>query len=332
MLASSLQSFILCRYLPSIVMCKPSSVKAVQEEEDAAQDPKEEQKEKVSPFVANNIRFSDFVNPSKPWILIPNGSFGGHFDWVPAKLRTGPWHIASCLYLAFLCYWIYLNCLDAFVTRPPAPQAFEIHATNTWQHWYNVAAFGWTFYIAYRVATSEFGWGAFTSYTLQSWCLIIARHGLAALAPYYAPATTLCEYLRFPMLLQASITFIIWNFVLFPVVLAACRTPKARKGFVRFCFGFLMTNLHILNLVFAAVGGIWGTPARALTKVDFAVGLLFTLQYILFYLFILDRLGLHYYMVFSPRSSLTLVTWTLLLGCLYGGYSLWSNILPRYVQ
>lgn len=318
-------------------MCGPTNAKtsAKAEDEGASSSATEEksetvQAEKSSPLDSYGIKISDFLNPSKPWILVPNGSFRGHFDWVPPNFRTGPWNIYCCMYLAALCYWIFLNCIDAFYVRPPPAQDIGINATNSWQHWYNVAGFFWSTYIAYKVVQSEMSWFAWTSYTLQSWTLIILRHGLSALAPYFPACAPYSEYLRFPMLLQATITFVIWNFALFPAILSQCKTPKARKGFLDMCFGFLLTQLHVVNIVLAGVSGTWGTPARELTSVDFAVALMFTLQYILFYLMILDRLGLHYYLIFSPRSPMALVWWSIYLGCIYGAFSMWNDTIQRY--
>jgi hypothetical protein len=38
-----------------------------------------------------NLSIMDLLNPEKPWILFDKGSILGYFDWVPEKLRMGPW-------------------------------------------------------------------------------------------------------------------------------------------------------------------------------------------------------------------------------------------------
>lgn len=46
-----------------------------------------------------NPTFSDLVDPQKPWVLVPGGSLHGFFDFVPERLRSGPWSICARLYL-----------------------------------------------------------------------------------------------------------------------------------------------------------------------------------------------------------------------------------------
>jgi hypothetical protein len=309
-------------------MCRPTT-----NAESTNQDATPSKKEKVEqppPPVSYNIQFSDFLDPTKPWIMVPNGSFRGNFDWVPLNFRMGPWNIACCAYLTGLCYWIALNALDAFFSRPVPAQEIPVNATNSWQHWYNVMGFLWTTHVAYKVVQSDMSWRAWTSYTLQSWTLIILRHGLSALAPYVPSVAPWNEYLRFPMLIQATVTFVTWNFALMPVILTRMKTSEARTGFLNMCFGFLLTQLHVLNLVLAGINGVWGTAAREFTRQDFAVALLFALQYVLFYLMILDRLGIHYYLIFSPRSPLALVSWSIFVACIYVGFSFWKGVTLQY--
>jgi hypothetical protein len=54
------------------------------------------------------------------------------------------------------------------------------------------------------------------------------------------------------------------------------------------------------------------------------------MQYCLFYIFILDRLGLHYYMIFSPRTNLAILSWTLVIASTISMYSFWDNAVGKY--
>lgn len=297
-----------------------SSGSSVVEDEDP-------QKKKQPPQIPDLWRLLD---PREPWILVENGSLLGHFDYIPEIFRVGPWHLAAKCYLFVLCYWILWNMVECYANPPPTT-AYLYHDTDTWQWKGNAAGFVWTLYIAYGVTRSEIGPAAWISYTLQSWTLIVARYGLSTMVPFFPALAPLNEYLRFPMLLQMTVTFCIWNFLLFPALLSQMKTPAKRQGFITFCFGFLVFQLHFVNLPLAAVSGIWGSPVRALTKVDFCVALGFALQYMLFYLLIMDRLGAHFYFIFSPRTLLALVSWTTFMGCVYAGFSLWNGILESFL-
>jgi hypothetical protein len=46
----------------------------------------------------------DFLDPSKPWVLLPGGTFTGAFNFVPAHLRQGPWSSIAALSLATILY------------------------------------------------------------------------------------------------------------------------------------------------------------------------------------------------------------------------------------
>ena len=297
-----------------------SSGSFVEDEDPAA-------KQKKKPQAPDLWRLLD---PNEPWILVENGSLMGHFDYIPELFRVGPWHVASKCYLFVLCYWILWNMVECYTNPPPSTPSLY-HDTDTWQWKCNLAGFLWTLYIAYGVTQSEIGWPAYTSYTLQSWTLIVVRYGLSTTVPFFPVLARYNEYLRFPMLLQMTVTFAIWNFLLFPALLSQMKTPAKRQGFIKFCFGFLVFQLHFVNLPLAAFSGIYGSPVRALTKVDLCVALGFSLQYVLFYLFVMDRLGAHFYFIFSPRTLLALVSWTTFMGCIYAGFSLWNGILESFL-
>jgi hypothetical protein len=132
------------------------------------------------------------------------------------------------------------------------------------------------------------------------------------------------------MLVQATLTFGVWNAVIGPSIYAQMTTPEMKKSFKGFFGNFLWRQLHVYNIIYAAVNGIWGSPARALTQTDFAVSLAFYLAYAYFYLFFLDRMGVHYYLVFSPRTPFALISWTLLLACYYASFPLWNTILLKH--
>jgi hypothetical protein len=270
----------------------------------------------------------DFVNPTKPWVLVPNGSFMGYFDWVPLRFRYGPWHPACVAYLGVLTVWVCNEVIKGMAQEPfPTFQPVEAY---TWSWYYNVAAFGWTSYIIYQIFGTGMGWTSWGMYTVWSWTFTALRHGLCAAAPFKPEWNQLSEQIRFPTLVQATLTFAIWNAVIGPSIYRQMKTPATQASFCRFFGNSLWRQLHVYNIVYAAINGIWGSPARALCKADFSVALAICLVYAYFYVVVLDRVGVHYYLVFSPRTPFALVSWTFAFACYYACFPLWNNILTSY--
>lgn len=274
----------------------------------------------------------DFFDLTKPWVLVPNGSFLNYFDWVPIRFRVGPWHPACIAYLCFLTGLVAYECFRGF-----ADESIQHNWTSapllsawTWTWHGNVAGFAWTSWIVYKIFQSGMGWTSWGMYTVWSWTFIMLRYGLCAALPFKPEWAQLNEQIRFPMLVQATLTFGIWNAVISPSIYAQMKTSAMKESFVRFFGNFLWKQLHVFNILWAAWNGVWGSPARPLTKADFAVAMAICLLYAYFYLLILDRVGVHYYLVFSPRSKLPLISWTMLFGCYYACFPLWDAILTKY--
>mmetsp|Transcript_23072 Transcript_23072/g.74709 ORF Transcript_23072/g.74709 Transcript_23072/m.74709 type:complete len:159 (-) Transcript_23072:441-917(-) len=101
--------------------------------------------------------------------------------------------------------------------------------------------------------------------------------------------------------------------MLLPILGLFILPPHARSKFLRFNFGFFMINVHIANLPLAAVNTLFGDGARPFTSSDLHAALIVVGLYSALYLFILDRLGLHFYPMFCPRSNTCAITIGLLL-------------------
>jgi hypothetical protein len=100
---------------------------------------------------------------------------------------------------------------------------------------------------------------------------------------------------------------------------------KAKRGFMAFNCSFALVNVHLLNLPFAAVEFL--AEGRPLTFFDLWMSLVFALGYVLFYLNILDAQGIHFYIVFTPRTSWCIVAYSIVLLMYYGLYLTWNFIL-----
>jgi len=99
---------------------------------------------------------------------------------------------------------------------------------------------------------------------------------------------------------MATITVVVWWCVLFPAFMSML-DAEGKAGFLRFNKNGLLINLHLLNLPLALLD-VYVHP-RTLTLFDLWVAFLIAFLYMLFYVLVLDRRGIHIYIIFSPRTA-----------------------------
>jgi hypothetical protein len=277
--------------------------------------------------------------PLFKWHIYDNkGSYNGWFDWLPEWMRVGYW--SPIAVASIICFY------SAVCLYMPHPLEFPVTRTTDLFWCADVAIFAWGVFVVVHARISLGSINAFyISYTGWSWFILTARAGLTAAAPLVessfpslaASAATLGSSLRFPTVVAATITFTIWNFVLLPIIYFKATPPgEPRERFLRFNFSFFMTNVHVLNLPLALVNTIFGDGARIFRFSDLWVGYLVVMLYSMVYLLVLDRLGLHFYPFFCPRSAacgLSMGLVVLLYYCLYlCGNELIVHLQPALVQ
>ncbi|GKY97326.1 hypothetical protein MPSEU_000691000 [Mayamaea pseudoterrestris] len=331
---------------------------------------------------ASQLKLSMLFDPSLPWILVENGSLGGHFDWVPEHFRVGGWSYVAIVYLtallaAAVSFGVYLyqqkesisswwsddfeSCnitneeqtsvnasngqwvnklLSRFVQTVKEETVIESDAClqsaknypgpYSIQWLYNTLGCLWMLYVMHSIMNkSPMGLKAWGTYTVQSWTLLTIRHGLSSLAPFSKTAALLSEVIRFPAACSATVTFLVWNMALVPFIyFQAMDTAEKRKGFVKFCFSFRLVQIHLLNIVYCYLNIAWASPPRELHAMDFYLALVFVLAYMMFYLLVLDRIGIHLYPIFSPRlRGMVVLSWTGVLGLYALAFYGWKTIL-----
>jgi hypothetical protein len=275
----------------------------------------------------------DLLDSSKPWVLVEDGSLMGYFNWVPANLRQGPWTVISILFLTALLYTLLLAATWMHLQRPLTAwvKEFQVEPTSnsqafarTW--YYNLFAFWWMMFVSWLIVTkSHVSVYAYSTYTVQSWTIVMIRHGLCVLIPFVPALTLLAELLRFPALVTATMTFCMWNFILMPTILLVfAKDPMQRARFWKYFTNFRLTQLHVFNIVFAVLNGAILEPKRSLFLGDLYVAAVFLVVYMAWYYLVLDRYGVHLYAIFSPRSPMVVLTWSLVLGGYVGTYQMWK--------
>ena len=164
-----------------------------------------------------NLSVWDLLNTSKPWVLVENGSILGYFDWVPEKLRVGPWSPLAPATLFVMVYTAICGILVASQRPSPASSPIDYPAYCSGWWFYNLFGFLWISGISVSVLVGPAGPRAWATFTMWSWTVLQLRHGLAVLTPWLEPHSFLFKVLelsQFPMLMMHTFTFIIWNFIL----------------------------------------------------------------------------------------------------------------------
>ena len=166
------------------------------------------------------------------WHLLDNnGSYGGHFDWVPLRLRVGPWSPFVYLFLLGIPAGLVASKPERLALPPPAATAY----TPLWQC-IDAAVFAWSVFLLVVISRRGFAAPMLISYTGWSWCLL----GLRALCASAGTAlgsdvlVRASEGMRFAALVQATVTFTVWNFALVPFLYFWRFTKAAdRRGFLK---------------------------------------------------------------------------------------------------
>lgn len=280
-----------------------------------------------------------FIDPRQPWVLVPNGSLLGFFDWIPEKLRVGPWKPIAPILLVTMTGLIIHTRPSEFLKESTRtlvssyPEAYTLH----W--WYNLLACIymtslnlWT--IKYRSK------GVVITYTVLSWMLNQFGHGINALAPFLYDHHILLQInriIRFPALASASITCCVWNFVLLPYIhFIGLDTKAKRHNFAKFNFNFRLVQKHVCNVLYAVLNTVItrktsqdGAVFQLFEEDDLWYGLAYGVSYGLFYNLVLDRVGVHLYPIFSPRSNLVIVTWLSVFGIYIGFFRMFNYAMMQ---
>jgi hypothetical protein len=122
-----------------------------------------------------------------------------------------------------------------------------------------------------------------------------------------------------------TITVTVWWSVLVPVISHYMPDNESRRKFWIFNQSFPLLNLHLFNLPLCFIEFIYTN--KCLVYYDLWVALVIAFIYMMFYLNVLDRNGLHFYIVFTPRHVWCIIPYTIILFSYYGIYHFWNSII-----
>jgi len=236
------------------------------------------------------------------------------FDIFPEWLRVGPWSPTAIIFIFCFGIWLLWSGSDAVATMPTEPVSDMVD---------NKLARGSRFlaaiYCAFIMARAmrSFGWWPFVSYTMVAYTLLAFRLLASAIGLQF-----FAEVLRFPVLAMAWVTTTVWWLILVPLILVAMPGGReARWGFVKFNFSPFLINVHLLNLPIAMLDH--RTAYRPLRFCDLWVSLLVAYAYMFFYLNVLDKNGIHFYIILSPRPWWCFLVYAAVVGIyvfIYGAF------------
>lgn len=297
-------------------------------------------------------RRESFIPEAKRWkqfkwlIYDNNGSYNGWFDWLPIWMRVGYFHpfvIVSLVFFYSAIYWYRPQPLhfDATVYDEIIGVS-ENEVDYFWGIPKTVAAdltiFLWGIIVVAHAKLTLGSIGAFPiSFTGWSWLLLTLRAGIEfaawaatshkflALGKWLA---TIGSSIRLVAVTNACVVCTIWNFILFPIIyFFSIKDAEKRIGFLKFNFGFFMTNIHLLNFPLAIINTVYGSQIRLFSFSDLWVAYLVLMLYSIVYYFIMDRLGMHFYPIFCPRSAFCVASIIAVLGLYYYLFLSWNKMI-----
>jgi hypothetical protein len=244
-------------------------------------------------------------------------------DYVPDQYKSGPWSPIAHLTIFGLASFLLLtlpNALDTHTTH----DYFQAQSTPWLQTFrliiglYGIGHIIFTFY--------QLGLWPFTSYTLTSWNLLTVRMLSAYLASSGFSTQFIADATRFPALVMCTLTVFIWWGILVPLIHHLLRSNiRELKSFWEFNCSLPLINVHLLNLPLIAIEFL--SSKQALTFFDLYSALFIALVYVLFYLNVLDPLGLHFYIILTPRSKFCMLAYGVVLGLYTGLFYFWNGLL-----
>jgi len=256
-------------------------------------------------------------------------------DKVPSHYKEGPWHINAYIVLIALfsyLYYTYNDAYDAYVAPPPIAW-IQQDPNHEWLQRFRLYTSMYCILIVISLVYVSGIWPLF-SYTILSWNLTTARL-LFAYATYeniYGLRDTwgvISQALRYPALVGCTITVTVWWLILTPLIHSLLDDHKKRQGFWKFNLSFVLINVHLLNIFIAAIEFLYSKES-VLNFFDLWISFAIVLTYVIFYLLYLDARGLHFYIIFTPRTPWCILTYSTVLAIYYLFYNMWNHFKIHY--
>jgi hypothetical protein len=249
-------------------------------------------------------------------------------DHVPEKYKKGPWSPVAHLFIASFALFLMFTWEKAMDSHSTFDYSTIFSSPYAWLQTYRLLT---GIYGLFNIGIIFYHLGIwpFSSYTLTSWNLMTLRllSAYCASANIFTPYSTyLADFTRFPALVGCSVTVLVWWLALVPLIsYLLSKSPQDLKFFWAFNFSFSLINLHLLNLPIIAIDFIY--TGYNMHYYDLYCGLVVAFIYTLFYLNVLDPLGMQFYIILTPRSRLCVLSYGAILAGYTGLFHAWNNIV-----
>lgn len=269
---------------------------------------------------------ADYQKPISPFHKLM-----AFMERVPEKYRKGNWNPATHVIIFVFSGGLLLTASDAFSTynstlHISAPTSPLLSTASDWQQLYRICFGSWGLIVSIASAFMV-GPLVMASYTLTSWNLMTCRvlFSFMAIEMNLPALRVISDALLFPAIAGCTVTVFVWWLALVPVIYNLIDTNEGRAGFIRFNLSFALINLHLLNLPIILVE--FFLTGRQLNEFDLWIGIAVSILYCIFYLNVLDASGNHFYIIFTPRTVFSSITYSLVVAIYYICYRFWNTTL-----
>lgn len=225
------------------------------------------------------------------------------FAWLHPDFKHGPWVWPPVVFVVVMA-------LAIFAATPAALSAYMPMPAGDARWWLPGLRFS-LFVVGTAVSSimvRYMGVWPMCSWTMCGWNLCTLRYLFGALG--WATAQ---RVLTFPSILTNVVTVLVWYVAILPGILTMTPKGEKRKWVLQhLVFSPMLLVVHGFNLPFA-LGDYFADKVK-LTSFDLWVGLMYSMLYLCFYLFVLDYVGAHFYFILSPRKKWAACSYALLLG------------------
>ena len=264
---------------------------------------------------------------------------------VPKHLRVGPWKPAyPIMMVTWTSFILYTQPENMLNDTSPATMVSSYPELYSSLWWYNTFAFLMMAGVTIWSLTQRTK-AVVVTYTFLSWMMNCVRFGFNVAAPFLSDHHIILQLnclLRFPALMTATVTFMIWNFALLPYIyLNVLDTKEKELEFTKSNVSFGMVQQHVCNIVLAVSNTIVSCRSQrmidnndgnAFDFNDLWNGLAYAILYGLFYNLVLDRVGVHIYPIFSPRTNYSIITWVVVLLIFLAFFQFWNFLILNYME
>eukprot|EP00746_Dinoflagellata_sp_MGD_P026344 gnl/MRDRNA2_/MRDRNA2_162078_c0_seq1.p1 gnl/MRDRNA2_/MRDRNA2_162078_c0~~gnl/MRDRNA2_/MRDRNA2_162078_c0_seq1.p1 ORF type:complete len:292 (+),score=16.97 gnl/MRDRNA2_/MRDRNA2_162078_c0_seq1:68-943(+) len=241
------------------------------------------------------------------------------FFFVPLDLKEGPWSLSCIMFLVIVGGLVLATAPYAALKISALPEArsgmvSDIATARFASGILGLSLLGWMW--------KKYGWWPALTWTMLGWEIATLRYLSGALG-----LRALQRVLTFPSLLVNTITVVVWHAAMVPaMVYLLTKSTGKQASFLPLVCSPLLLTVHVFNMPWAYID--WYIQPVKITFFDLWVGMVLALSYLGFYLAVLENLGVHFYVILSPRKWWGSIVYSVILLVVFQIWKLFSYLGP----